>query len=166
MARDKQKSKVYKWEETFYERDRLFRKNCIVKQNKRLNKKFFCSFEKGVTLNITNGDYGCYAQYSTKTITLRNKFGLNYAILLHEWAHILTNEAYKDSFFDLECHGLEFVSIYMNLLNTYLGIDMKEMTRKAREMNIDFISPAKIKSKFKLNKNMKPFSPVDRELLK
>lgn len=165
MARDKQKSKVYKWEETFYEKDRLFRKNCIVKQHKRLNKKFFRSFGRGVTLKITNGDYGCNARYKTKTITLRNKFGLNYAILLHEWAHILAYE-YYDKNHSLESHGPEFVSIYMNLLNTYLDIDIKEMTRKAREMNIDFISPAKTKAALKLNKSNKPFSPVDRELLK
>lgn len=165
MARDKQKSKVYKWERTFYKSDRLFRKNCIVMQHKRLNKKFFRSFGRGVTLNITNGYYRCHAQYAGKIVTLRNQFGLNYAILLHEWAHILAYEYYDENH-SLEGHGPEFVSIYMNLLNTYLGIDMKEMTRKAREMNIDFISPAKIKSKLKLNQNMKPFSPVDRELLK
>ena len=165
MARDKQKSKVYKWERTFYKWDRLFRKNCIVKQHKRLNKKFFRSYGRGVTLNITNGYYGCHAVPSERVITLRNQYGLNYAILLHEWSHILAYE-YYDRNHSLENHGPEFVSIYMNLLNTYLGIDMKELTRKAREMNIDFISPAKTKSKLKLNKNNNTFSPIDRDLLK
>ena len=130
-----------------------------------MNKKFFRSYGRGVTLEITNGYYRCHAVCSTRTITLRNQFGLNYAILLHEWAHILAYE-YYDRNHSLEAHGPEFVSIYMNLLNTYLGIDMKEMTRKAREMNIDFISPAKTKVALKLNKNIKPFSPVDRDLLK
>ena len=129
MARDKQKSKVYKWERNFYKSDRMFRKNCIIKQHKRLNKKFFRSYGRGVTLEITNGYYRCHAVGSTRTITLRNQFGLNYAILLHEWAHILAYE-YYDRNHSLEAHGPEFVSIYMNLLNTYLGIDMKEMTRK------------------------------------
>jgi len=165
MARDKQRSKVYEWERNFYKSDRLFRKNCIVKQHKRLNKKFFRSYGRGVTLNITNGYYGCHAVGSTRTITLRNQYGLNYAMLLHEWAHILAYE-YYDRNHSLESHGPEFVSIYMNLLNTYLGIDIKELTRKAREMNIDFISPAKTKAALKLNKNIKPFSPVDRDLLK
>ena len=39
----------------------------------------------------------------------------------------------------------------MNLLNIYLGIDIKKMTQKAREMNIDFVSPAKTKSKFTMS---------------
>ncbi len=147
--RDKQKQKVYDWEdsqswmvkESYLSQDQCY---AVVK---RLNK----IYKKDVKLRFKNGHGSCWA-FNQNDILIRNKWGRSYAVLLHEFAHCLTNDH----------HNGRFVSEYCLLLH-HLHPDqpsIKDLVRSMNDANVEFRDFEKTLSKKVLSKRLKPFQAV------
>jgi len=107
--RDFQRQRVYDWErsqEWFKPFVSYLTQQQVRSVIERLDKVFK---RKTKTKIFFKGGYGgSYARGSTE-IHLRKKWALNYGVILHEYAHLLTKDI----------HGRQFVSAYCNLLNIF-----------------------------------------------
>jgi len=148
-VRDSQKQKVYDWEDSqswMIKRSYLSQEQChqVIK---RLNK----IFRRKVKLRFRNGHGSCYA-FNRNEIMIRNQWGRSYSVLLHEYAHCLTNDY----------HGACFVSEFCMLLHLLHPEQppIKGLVKSLNNMNVQFIDFEKTVSKKKLSKRHKPFTDV------
>lgn len=147
--RDSQKQKVYDWEDSqswMIKRSYLSQEQChqVIK---RLNK----IFRRKVKLRFRNGHGSCWA-FNQNDILIRNEWGRSYAVLIHEYAHCLSNDS----------HNGRFVSNYCLLLH-HLHPEqpsIKDLVRSLNDANIDFVDFEKTLSKRVLSKRLKPFEDV------
>ena len=147
--RDSQKQKVYDWEDSqswMIKRSYLSQDQChqVIK---RLNK----IFKRNVKLRFRNGHGSCWA-FNQNDILIRNEWGRSYAVLIHEYAHCLSNDS----------HNGRFVSNYCLLLH-HLHPEqpsIKDLVRSLNDANIDFVDFEKTLSKRVLSKRLKPFEDV------
>ena len=147
--RDSQKQKVYDWEDSqswMIKRSYLSQDQChqVIK---RLNK----IFRRNVKLRFRNGHGSCWA-FNQNDILIRNEWGRSYAVLIHEYAHCLSNDS----------HNGRFVSNYCLLLH-HLHPEqpsIKDLVRSLNDANIDFVDFEKTLSKRVLSKRLKPFEDV------
>jgi len=148
-VRDSQKQKVYDWEDSqswMIKRSYLSQDQChqVIK---RLNK----IFRRNVKLRFRNGHGSCWA-FNQNDILIRNEWGRSYAVLIHEYAHCLSNDS----------HNGRFVSNYCLLLH-HLHPEqpsIKDLVRSLNDANIDFVDFEKTLSKRVLSKRLKPFEDV------
>ena len=147
--RDSQKQKVYDWEDSqswMIKRSYLSQEQChqVIK---RLNK----IFRRKVKLRFRNGHGSCYA-FNRNEIMIRNQWGRSYSVLLHEYAHCLTNDY----------HGACFVSEFCMLLHLLHPEQpsIKGLVKSLNDMNVQFIDFEKTVSKKVLSKRLKSFEDV------
>lgn len=153
--RDSQKQKVYDWEDSqswMIKRSYLSQEQChqVIK---RLNK----IFRRKVKLRFRNGHGSCYA-FNRNEIMIRNQWGRSYSVLLHEYAHCLTNDY----------HGGWFVSEFCMLLH-HLHPDepaIKDLVKSLNDANVQFNDFEKTKCRKRLSKRHKPFEDVSTEPIK
>tara|TARA_R100001443_G_scaffold86353_1_gene93032 strand:+ start:8549 stop:9286 length:738 start_codon:yes stop_codon:yes gene_type:complete len=146
---DTQRQKVYDWEDSqsfMIKKSYLTQKQCHA-VIKRLNK----IFNKQVKLKFKNG-YGNSFARGQKEIFIRNEWARSYSVLLHEYAHCLTNDK----------HGKSFVSEFCVLLHYLhpLQPSISELAKSLNKANVDFISFDKTIASKKLSKRFKPFKDV------
>ena len=147
--RDIQRQKVYDWEDSqswMVKNSYLSQKQCqdVIK---RLNK----IFKLRVTLRFRNGHGKCYA-FSNNEIMIRNEWGRSYGVLLHEYAHCLTNDL----------HGARFVSEFCLLLH-HLHPEqpsIKNLVKSLNDANVQFVDFERTTCKRRLSKRHKPFEDV------
>lgn len=152
--RDSQKQKVYDWEDSqswMIKRSYLSQDQChqVIK---RLNK----IFRRNVKLRFRNGHGSCWA-FNQNDILIRNEWGRSYAVLIHEYAHCLSNDS----------HNGRFVSNYCLLLH-HLHPEqpsIKDLVRSLNDANIDFVDFEKTLSKRVLSKRLKPFEDVSTVII-
>lgn len=151
--RDKQKRKVYRWEDSqswMVKRSYLTQDQC-KKVVSRLNK----IYNKTVSINFKNGRGSSWVEgsiFGGQTINIRNDWGRSYGVLLHEYAHCLTNDL----------HGSRFVSEYCLLLH-YLHPDqpsIKDLVASMNKANVQFDDFERTISNKRLSKRLKPFQSV------
>ena len=146
--RDKQKQKVYTWENSqswMTKKSYLSQDQCKA-VIKRLNK----IFNRKVIIKFINGNGSCTAYHNE--IVIRNNWGRSYGVLLHEFAHCISNDA----------HGKNFVAEYCMLLH-YLHPEqptIKSLAKSLNKQNVDFSSFDKTLVNRKLSKRHKPFPEV------
>jgi len=148
-VRDSQKQKVYDWEDSqswMVKNSYLSQKQCqdVIK---RLNK----IFKLRVTLRFRNGHGKCYA-FSNNEIMIRNEWGRSYGVLLHEYAHCLTNDL----------HGARFVSEFCLLLHHFHPEQpsIKDLVKSLNDANVQFADFERTTCKKRLSKRHKPFEDV------
>lgn len=149
MSRDVQRQKVYDWENSqswMVKRSYLTQEQChqVIK---RLNK----IFKRKVELRFRNGHGNCYA-FNRNEIMIRNQWGRSYSVLLHEYAHCLTDDY----------HGGWFVAEFCMLLH-HLHPEqpaIKELVISLNNVNVQFNDFEKTKCKKRLSKRYKPFEDV------
>ena len=114
---------------------------------KRLNK----IFKRKVKLRFRNGHGNCYA-FNRNEIMIRNQWGRSYSVLLHEYAHCLTDDY----------HGGWFVAEFCMLLHHLHPDqpDIKELVISLNNVNVQFNDFEKTKCKKRLSKRYKPFEDV------
>jgi len=90
-------------------------------------------------------------------IKLKRQWALNYNVILHEYAHLLTEDH----------HGANFVSVYCCLLVAYHPHQptFKELAKSLNEHNIDFKEFDYTWKLLKLSKRIKPFVKCNEEPL-
>jgi len=144
--RDKQRKKVYDWEDSqswMVKNSLLTQKECH-KVIKRLN----LIYRKKVKLRFLNGHGNCFARDKSE-IVIRNDWGRNYGVLFHEYAHCLSNDS----------HGGKFVSEYCMLLS-HLHPNQptrKELVKSLNDASIEFIDFENTISAKKLSRRLKAF---------
>lgn len=79
-----------------------------------------------------NEDAGWYDMQAEAIWLNRGKGGANMHVLLHEFAHYVTNYFYED----IEDHGPEFVAVYMHLLDKYSILPHKCFRLLARKHRV------------------------------
>ena len=154
MSRDTQRQKVYDWEDS---QSWMIKKSYLTQGEchaviKRLNK----IYRKKVKLRFKNGHGSCWA-FNQNDILIRNDWGRSYGVLLHEFAHCLSNDS----------HNGTFVSNYCLLLH-YLHPEqpsIKDLVKSLNNANVDFIDFEKTLSRKILSKRLKPFTQVCTEPL-
>tara|TARA_R110001592_G_scaffold33692_2_gene116562 strand:+ start:1821 stop:2540 length:720 start_codon:yes stop_codon:yes gene_type:complete len=154
MSRDTQRQKVYDWENS---QSWMIKKSYLTQGEchaviKRLNK----IYRKKVKLRFKNGHGSCWA-FNQNDILIRNDWGRSYGVLLHEFAHCLSNDS----------HNGTFVSNYCLLLH-YLHPEqpsIKDLVKSLNNANVDFIDFEKTLSRKILSKRLKPFTQVCTEPL-
>ena len=154
MSRDVQRQKVYDWENS---QSWMIKKSYLTQDEchaviKRLNK----IYRKKVKLRFKNGRGSCWA-FNQNDILIRNNWGRSYGVLLHEFAHCLSNDS----------HNGTFVSNYCLLLH-YLHPEqpsIKDLVKSLNNANVDFLDFEKTLSRKVLSKRLKPFTQVCTEPL-
>ena len=151
--RDKQKRKVYRWEDSqswMVKRSYLTQDQC-KKVVSRLNK----IYNKRVSINFKNGRGNSWVEgsiFGGQTINIRNDWGRSYGVLLHEYAHCLSNDL----------HNGNFVSEYCLLLH-HLHPEqpsIKDLVASMNKATIQFADFEVTTSKKRLSKRLKPFQSV------
>lgn len=151
--RDNQKRKVYRWEDSqswMVKKSYLTQDQC-KKVVSRLNK----IYNKKVSINFKNGHGSSWVEgsiFGGQTIIIRNDWGMSYGVLLHEYAHCLTNDL----------HGKRFVSEYCMLLH-YLHPDqpsIKDLVASMNKANVEFYDFERTTCNKRLSRRLKPFQPV------
>jgi len=152
MSRDIQKQKVYDWEDSqswMIKKSYLTQDECqkvITRLNKVYGKRVGLIFKNG------NGMSWARTSWSGETIYIRNAWARSYGVLLHEYAHCLTDDY----------HGSKFVSEYCLLLH-HLHPEqpsIKSLVKSLNDANVSFSDFEKTVSKKKLSKRHKPFADV------
>ena len=154
MSRDTQRQKVYDWENS---QSWMIKKSYLTQDEchaviKRLNK----IYRKKVKLRFKNGRGSCWA-FNQNDILIRNNWGRSYGVLLHEFAHCLSNDS----------HNGTFVSNYCMLIH-HLDPEqpsIKDLVKSLNNANVDFIDFEKTLSRKVLSKRLKPFTQVCTEPL-
>ena len=147
--RDIQKQRVYDWEDSqswMIKRSYLTQEECQA-VIKRLNK----IYGRTVKLRFKNGHGSCWA-FNQNDILIRNEWGRSYSVVIHEFAHCLSNDS----------HNGTFVSNYCLLLH-HLHPEqpsIKDLVKSLNNANVDFLDFEKTLSKKKLSKRLKPFADV------
>ena len=150
--RDFQRQRVYDWErsqEWFNPFVSYLTQQQVRSVIERLDKVFK---RKTKTKIFFKGGYGgSYAKGSTE-IHLRKKWALNYGVILHEYAHLLTKDI----------HGRQFVSAYCNLLNIFhpKQPSIDELCQTMYQFRVSHDCFDEWKRKHKLSRRHKPFEAV------
>ena len=150
--RDSQRDKLYSWErkqDWWGLHSNLSDQQCIdvvKKLNRIYKRKVKLKFKNG----IGSSWYHIDRTAPTGEIVLRRVEHQKISVLLHEYAHALTDDK----------HGKDFVSTYCNLLH-YLHPNQPSLKSLAQSLNqhgIKFLDFDKTKSK--LSKRLKPFDKL------
>ena len=150
--RDFQRQRVYDWErsqEWFKPFVSYLTQEQVRSVIERLDKVFK---RKTKTKIFFKGGYGgSYARGSTE-IHLRKKWALNYGVILHEYAHLLTKDI----------HGRQFVSAYCNLLNIFhpKQPSIDELCQTMYQFRVSHDCFDEWRRKHKLSRRYKPFEAV------
>jgi len=150
--RDFQRQRVYDWErsqEWFKPFVSYLTQQQVRSVIERLDKVFK---RKTKTKIFFKGGYGgSYARGSTE-IHLRKKWALNYGVILHEYAHLLTKDI----------HGRQFVSAYCNLLNIFhpKQPSIDELCQTMYQFRVSHDCFDEWRRKHKLSRRYKPFEAV------
>lgn len=152
MSRDRQRQKVYDWENT---QSWMIKKSYLTKDEcnlviKRLNN----IYKKNVKLRFKNGHGSCWA-INQRDILIRNRWGRSYAVLIHEYSHCITNDS----------HNGNFVSEYCIMLH-HLHPEqpsIKDLVKSLNDANVDFADFEKTLSRKRLSKRYKPFKDVSTD---
>ncbi len=140
--RDRQRSKVYKWENNFiadFYKNSLTKEDCVKIFN-QLQKGFNASPKRTLDcrLRFINGHGKCWHSYYNEEIVLRSDWGVSYQVLYHEYAHALTTITNYRRI--VEAHGPEFVANYSVLLHLFhpKRWSLKEIAQSLNDANVDF----------------------------
>jgi hypothetical protein len=148
--RDFQRKRVYDWERSqpwFKPFVSYLTQEQVRSVIERLDKVF-----KTKTKIFFKGGYGgSYAKGSSE-IHLRKKWALNYGVILHEYAHILTKDL----------HGRQFVCAYSNLLNIFhpKQPSIDELCETMYQFRVSHDCFDEWRRKHKLTRRHKPFETV------
>lgn len=147
--KDRQKSKVYRWENKYiasmdYEHFDLSKSQSLVDD-------IFNGYHIKKKLKVVN------SQTQRRCVYIGSKFEIRLAewgkcrpTILHEISHTLTRYYYG---YTVPSHGKEFVGFLMYLLNIYSRIPVKEMVTTAESMGVEFVHPSEID---RMSKKFKP----------
>ena len=147
--RDSQKQKVYDWEDSqswMIKTSYLTQEQCHQVIN-RLNK----IFRRRVKLRFRNGHGSCYA-FNRNEIMIRNQWGRSYSVLLHEYAHCLSDDDHNGWFV------AEFCMLLHHLHPEQPSI--KDLVRSLNDAKVDFRDFERTTCKKRLSKRYKPFEDV------
>jgi len=168
-VRDYQAKKVYDWERSqswwtwnsYLTEEQV--KKCIHKLDNNLpflvfSKTGFYHIHKQrrkTKIVFSNGRGSSNA--SRERILLKRDWALNYNVILHEYAHLLSKDI----------HGPKFVSVYCCLLVAYHPhqITFKELAKSLNEYNVDFKEFDYTWKLLKLSRRIKPFVKCNEEPL-
>ena len=137
-VRDQQRSKVYKWEQSFRDTKTMPLEDCAALIKKAVN-------HYNLRMPRVADGRGCrralYAAYKY-TITLP-KWARTPEVTLHETAHLVADTLFLCN--RGPAHGREFVGVFMYLLSKYAGYDIKELAKSANKHGVDFLAAANCK---------------------
>lgn len=158
--RDYQRRKVYEWERSqpWYTWNSYLTEKQVMKCYEKLDNNLR---KKGQRIKVVfssgRGSSNAGWRYGRPRVLLKREWALNYNVILHEYAHLLS----KDN------HGPKFVSVYCCLLVAYHPDKptFKELAKTLNEHNIDFDSFDRTWKILKLSKRIKPFPDCKRDPL-
>ena len=147
--RDFQKKRVYDWE---LSQSWMSKISYLTEQQVRLIiERLDKVFKRNTKIKFKNG-YGVSFARGSSEIHLRKEWALNYGVILHEYAHILTKDL----------HGRQFVSAYCNLLNTFhpKQPSIDELCQTMYQFRVSHDCFDEWRRKHKLSRRHKPFEAV------
>ena len=148
--RDFQRQRVYDWERS-QEWFKPFVSYLTQEQVRSVIERLDKVFKTKTKIFFKGGYGGSYAKGSTE-IHLRKKWALNYGVILHEYAHLLTKDI----------HGRQFVSAYCNLLNIFhpKQPSIDELCQTMYQFRVSHDCFDEWRRKHKLSRRYKPFEAV------
>ena len=147
--RDFQRKRVYDWE---LSQSWMSKISYLTEQQVRLIiERLDKVFKRKTKIKFKNG-YGCSFARGGSEIHLRKKWALNYGVILHEYAHLLTKDI----------HGRQFVSAYCNLLNIFhpKQPSIDELCQTMYQFRVSHDCFDEWRRKHKLTRRHKPFEDV------
>lgn len=128
--RDYQKTKVYRWERAVIRESGLENLKLTFDQSVALVEEIFFTYGKEAPEVIEKRALKKFSySYHDGSIGLAKEWGNNKKVVIHEAAHSLLTLNGFASGSVISPHGPEFVAVYVELLELFLGIDRKLMLR-------------------------------------
>jgi hypothetical protein len=147
--RDFQRKRVYDWElsQSWMSKISYLTEQQVRSVIERLDK----IFKRKTKIKFKNG-YGSSFAVGSSEIHLRKKWALNYGVILHEYAHILTKDL----------HGRQFVCAYSNLLNIFhpKQPSIDELCETMYQFKVSHDCFDEWRRKHRLTRRHKPFESV------
>tara|TARA_R110000796_G_scaffold69130_1_gene157922 strand:+ start:1514 stop:2227 length:714 start_codon:yes stop_codon:yes gene_type:complete len=147
--KDFQRKRVYDWE---LSQSWMSKISYLTEQQVRsVIEKLDKVFKRKTKIKFKNG-YGCSFAVGKSEIHLRKKWAMNYGVILHEYAHLLTKDI----------HGRQFVSAYCNLLNIFhpKQPSIDELCQTMYQFRVSHDCFDEWRRKHKLTRRHKPFEDV------
>ena len=152
--RDRQKSKVFRWERQYQERHKLVKRSrfnwantveneMTLAECKALADKV-CKHWKIRERGVEDGR-GCRSAYSMGGYIKLPRWARQPVVVLHEMAHEVIGATIGQS--RVESHGREFLGVEMYLLVKFAGFDIKELVKTANEAGLLFDSIHTVKAR-------------------
>ena len=147
--RDFQRKRVYDWENS---QPWMSKISYLTEQQVRsVIEKLDKVFKRNTKIKFKSG-YGCSFAVGKSEIHLRKRWGMNYGVILHEYAHLLTKDL----------HGRQFVCAYSNLLNIFhpKQPSIDELCQTMYQFRVSHDCFDEWKRKHRLTRRHKPFETV------
>ena len=148
-VRDFQRKRVYDWENS---QSWMTKISYLTEQQVRLIiKRLDKIFKRNTKIKFKDG-HGCSFVEGRSEIHLRKRWSMNYGVILHEYAHLLTDDL----------HGRQFVSAYCNLLNIFhpKQPSIDELCQTMYQFRVSHDCFDEWRRKHKLSRRYKPFEAV------
>ncbi len=147
--RDFQRKRVYDWENS---QPWMSKISYLTEQQVRsVIEKLDKVFKRNTKIKFKSG-YGCSFAVGKSEIHLRKRWGMNYGVILHEYAHLLTKDL----------HGRQFVCAYSNLLNIFhpKQPSIDELCQTMYQFRVSHDCFDEWRRKHRLTRRHKPFEAV------
>ena len=146
---DFQRKRVYDWEnaQSWFTREISY----LTEQQVRLIiERLDKIFKRNTTIKFKNGRGGSWAVENE--VHLRKSWALNYGVIFHEYAHILTKDL----------HGRQFICAYCNLLNLFhpKQPSFDELCQTMYQFRVSHDCFDEWRRKHKLSRRHEPFESV------
>lgn len=131
--RDFQKSRVYRWEKLFFANQ--YNEKATISDLKRMSNAIMAHYDcKDVDVAVNYRFRGKVAGRASLVRGIQIKPGQLYRwVLCHEAAHIVAMQKWID-----DGHGKQFLAIYNDILNKFLGIPLKQIHFAQKKSNLWF----------------------------
>lgn len=131
--RDSQRAKVYEWEKDLVKR---FNKSDEKFDSLDDVRFFYGQLAYAYNIDCPGVEFRRSKSGGAKANRTRVKFHgeLSSRLVIHEFAHVLTNARFG---FTVQGHGPEYVSVYIHLLERYMGIPANVARIAAEEAGIN-----------------------------
>ena len=147
--RDFQRKRVYDWENS---QPWMSKISYLTEQKARQTiGRLDKVFKRNTKIKFKNG-YGCSFAVGKSEIHLRKRWGMNYGVILHEYAHLLAKDL----------HGRQFVCAYSNLLNIFhpKQPSIDELCETMYQFRVSHDCFDEWRRKHRLTKRHEPFETV------
>lgn len=146
--RDKQKSKVYNWQDDIADFIRNSRPELFAELPmgvcqgfvERVCASYGAKSPQCIPHRSAQGATAHYQHWS-RTITLPDGWARNARTVAHEVAHAITHHLYPEAG---EAHGKEFMRVYIDIMANFLMIDRGLLERSAVVQKLQVLEPRKI----------------------